>query len=67
MSYCALINDNMEAQLRENTLESITSQTNELMSAQIGVGEIPQSIETNSATATEPEYVYVVNNGSDSL
>ena len=33
------MNDNMEAQVRENTLESITNQANVLTSAHIIVGE----------------------------
>ncbi len=41
MSYSVLMNDNAEAQLSQNTLESIVNQTNVLTSAQLGVGDSP--------------------------
>ena len=48
MSYSALNYDVVEAQVSENTLKSITNQTNvnALTRAQISVGENPSFIET---------------------
>jgi YVTN family beta-propeller protein len=63
MSYCALINDNTEAQVSENTLKSITNQTNVnvLTRAQISVGESPRFIETFG------DYIYVANSLSNTV
>jgi YVTN family beta-propeller protein len=60
MSYCALINDNMEAQVSQNTLKSITNQTNvtALTKARISVGDNPVSI------GGFGDYIYVANSGS---
>lgn len=38
------MNGNTEAQLSENTLESIVNQTNVLTNAQVSVGDDPRSI-----------------------
>lgn len=63
MSYSVLIGDNMEAQVSQNTLKSITNQTNAnaLTKAQISVGDNPISIDGFG------DYIYVANAGSDSI
>jgi YVTN family beta-propeller protein len=61
MSYNALMNDDTEAQLNDNTLESIVNQTKVLTSAQIDVGERPVFIDRTDAA------VYVANADSDSV
>jgi YVTN family beta-propeller protein len=62
MLYGALLNGNLNAQVRENTLKYITNQTNAnaLTRAQISVGERPIFIETFG------DYIYVANIGSPS-
>jgi YVTN family beta-propeller protein len=61
MSYGALINDNSEAQVSENTLKSITSQTVPTK-AQISVGSGPIFIKKYSEV-----YMYVANSGSNTV
>ncbi|MGH9976058.1 MAG: hypothetical protein ACRD8Z_09530 [Nitrososphaeraceae archaeon] len=60
MLYSALINDKLEAQVSENTLESIANETKVLSSAQVSVGDSPNSIVIGNA-------VYVANWGSDTV
>jgi YVTN family beta-propeller protein len=57
------MNDNMEAQVSENTLKSVTNQTNAnaLTKAQINVGDYPNFIEGFG------DYIYVANSLSDTV
>lgn len=41
-----MMNDNAEAQLSQNRLESIINQADVLTSAQVDVGDLPNSIDT---------------------
>jgi YVTN family beta-propeller protein len=61
MSYGIVMNDNTEAQLSQNTLESIVNQTNVLTSAQLSVGDEPSFIVKSS------DAIYVANSASDTV
>ena len=63
MSYYVLIHDNVEAQVSQNTLKSISNRTNlnALTRAQIKVGEDPSFI------AKYKDAVYVANTGSGTI
>lgn len=61
------MNNNTEAQLSQNKLESIANQTNVLMSPQFNVGNRPISISYLGNTSITEESVYVANSGSNTV
>ena len=60
MSYSALINNNTEARVSQNTLNSIANQPSVITGPQINVGDYPHFIDS-------AYYVYVANAFSDTI